>query len=174
MCDTTLVFHLCKRHSLIYNEDSSWILLSTCFWGYVWGGGISGGVVQGGVFVLITKQVQSYTPPNLNFCLVNCIVKCCKLFGLDNDALSPLLDTQSERERALIGCIDKERWQAASSDSGGLEGGKSGYNLQLQILESLRRLNMSTLKFYYDCSSFCHYPGQWEHQAMAEQLLLQF
>jgi hypothetical protein len=83
------------------------------------------------------------------------------------NAISPLLDTLSserererERERALIGSLDKERWQAASSDSGGLEGGKSGYNLLTTLVtrESLRRLNMSTLKFYYDCSSFCHHP----------------
>jgi hypothetical protein len=74
--------------------------------------------------------------------------------------LSPVRERERERERALIGSLDKERWQAASSDSGGLEGGKSGYNLLTTLVtrESLRRLNMSTLKFYYDCSSFCHHP----------------
>ncbi len=52
------------------------------------------------------------------------------------NALSPLLDTEREREREReresIDWVDKERWQAASPDSGGLEeGGKSAYNLQL-------------------------------------------
>jgi hypothetical protein len=126
MCDTPLVFHLCKMHSLIYIYIYIYIgffldtLLKHLFLGICVGGGIK----------WWCKERRGFCSYNLSkykvllqiwISLVNFYCKkCCKCLAwtiMMHTLSTPwYLESERERERESIDWVDKERWQAPSPD----------------------------------------------------------